>query len=63
LRARDICELIDDYEAALPPGGWPNWFWETMIDRASRARRPGSSRIAAMLLLTLRGTANHLLWR
>ena len=23
--ARGIARLIDEYEAALPPGGWPNW--------------------------------------
>ena len=27
-RARDIAKLIDDYEAALPAGGWPNWVLE-----------------------------------
>src|SRR5512132_1208336 len=24
-RARDIAKLIEEYEAALPRGGWPNW--------------------------------------
>jgi len=23
--ARGVARLIDEYEAALPPGGWPNW--------------------------------------
>jgi alpha-glucosidase len=56
-RARDIAKLIDDYEAALPPGGWPNWVLGNH-DQARIAGRVGldQSRIAAMLLLTLRGT-------
>jgi alpha-glucosidase len=49
--------LIDAYEAALPAGGWPNWVLGNH-DRARIASRIGDaqSRIAAMLLLTLRGT-------
>ena len=56
-RARDIAKLIDDYEAALPPGGWPNWVLGNH-DQPRIAGRvgPDQSRIAAMLLLTLRGT-------
>jgi alpha-glucosidase len=56
-KARDIARLIDEYEAALPPGGWPNWVLGNH-DRpriASRIGRP-QARIAAMLLMTLRGT-------
>ena len=56
-RARDIAKLIDDYEAALPPGGWPNWVLGNH-DQPRIAGRvgPDQARIAAMLLLTLRGT-------
>jgi alpha-glucosidase len=55
--ARTISALIDEYEAALPAGGWPNWVLGNH-DRARIASRIGSAqaRIAAMLLLTLRGT-------
>jgi alpha-glucosidase len=55
--ARDIARLVATYEAALPPGGWPNWVLGNH-DRpriASRVGR-GQARVAAMLLLTLRGT-------
>ena len=56
-RARDIAKLVDDYEAALPPGGWPNWVLGNH-DRPRIAGRVGreQARLAAMLLLTLRGT-------
>jgi alpha-glucosidase len=55
--ARTIAALIDEYEAALPSGGWPNWVLGNH-DRARIASRigPAQARIAAMLLLTLRGT-------
>jgi alpha-glucosidase len=55
--ARTIAKLIDDYEAALPRGGWPNWVLGNH-DRPRVATRVGESqaRVAAMLLLTLRGT-------
>jgi len=55
--ARSIARLIDDYEAALPQGGWPNWVLGNH-DRPRIASRVGSdqARIAAMLLMTLRGT-------
>jgi alpha-glucosidase len=56
-RARGIAELIERYEASLPPGGWPNWVVGNH-DQPRVATRvgPGQARIAAMLLLTLRGT-------
>jgi alpha-glucosidase len=49
--------LIDQYEAALPTGGWPNWVLGNH-DNARIASRVGlpQARVAAMLLLTLRGT-------
>jgi alpha-glucosidase len=55
--ARDIAKLIDDYERALPAGAWPNWVLGNH-DRPRIASRVGraQARVAAMLLLTLRGT-------
>jgi alpha-glucosidase len=55
--AREIDRLIAEYEAALPPGGWPNWVLGNH-DKPRIASRIGrdQARIAAMLLLTLRGT-------
>jgi alpha-glucosidase len=52
-----IAALIEAYEAALPQGGWPNWVLGNH-DRSRVATRLGAAqaRIAAMLLLTLRGT-------
>lgn len=56
-KAREIAELIDAYEAALPKGAWPNWVLGNH-DRPRVASRIGAAqaRVAAMLLLTLRGT-------
>src|ERR1700722_17090279 len=55
--ARSIEKLIFDYESALPSGAWPNWVLGNH-DRPRVASRVGEpqARIAAMLLLTLRGT-------
>ena len=55
--ARPLARLIDEYEAALPSGGWPNWVLGNH-DRPRLATRVGQdqARVAAMLLLTLRGT-------
>jgi alpha-glucosidase len=55
--ARGIAGLIDQYEHALPAGGWPNWVLGNHDNRRI-ASRVGLSqaRVAAMLLLTLRGT-------
>ena len=55
--ARSLHRLIAGYEAALPPGGWPNWVLGNH-DRPRIAARVGEAqaRVAAMLLLTLRGT-------
>lgn len=52
-----VATLIQVYEAALPAGGWPNWVLGNH-DRSRVASRIGSAqaRVAAMLLLTLRGT-------
>ena len=55
--ARAIAKLVDEYEAALPEGGWPNWVLGNH-DQPRIAARVGTeqARVAAMLLLTLRGT-------
>jgi len=55
--ARGIAALIDQYERALPRGGWPNWVLGNHDNPriASRVGLP-QARVAAMLLLTLRGT-------
>ena len=55
--ARAIENIIHDYEAALPAGAWPNWVLGNH-DRPRVASRvgPAQARVAAMLLLTLRGT-------
>jgi alpha-glucosidase len=56
-RARDVATLIETYEAALPAGAWPNWVLGNH-DQPRVASRLGAAqaRVAAMLLLTLRGT-------
>jgi alpha-glucosidase len=52
-----IADTVARYEALLPPGGWPNWVLGNH-DRPRIASRVGraQARVAAMLLLTLRGT-------
>jgi len=48
---------IDQYESALPEGGWPNWVLGNHDQRRIASRiGPEQSRVAAVLLLTLRGT-------
>jgi alpha-glucosidase len=56
-RASTIARLVEDYEALLPAGAWPNWVLGNH-DRPRLTSRVGEqqARIAAMLLLTLRGT-------
>lgn len=55
--ARSIETIVEDYEEALPKGAWPNWVLGNH-DRPRVASRigPEQARVAAMLLLTLRGT-------
>ncbi|MCW5715896.1 MAG: DUF3459 domain-containing protein [Bauldia sp.] len=55
--ARNIERLIAEYDAAVPPGGWPNWVLGNH-DQHRIASRIGAAqtRVAALLLLTLRGT-------
>ncbi|WP_225206136.1 alpha-amylase family glycosyl hydrolase [Novosphingobium huizhouense] len=54
---RALGEMIEAYEAALPPGAWPNWVIGSH-DAPRIAGRLGEAqaRVAMMLLLTLRGT-------
>jgi alpha-glucosidase len=55
--ARGIEKIIAEYESALPSGAWPNWVLGNH-DRPRVASRVGQDQapVAAMLLLTLRGT-------
>ncbi|MGE0060329.1 MAG: alpha-amylase family glycosyl hydrolase, partial [Dehalococcoidia bacterium] len=55
--ATSIANLVNQYEASLPATGWPNWVLGNH-DKPRIATRVGvnSARLAAMLLLTLRGT-------
>jgi alpha-glucosidase len=56
-QARAVAALIDNYEKLLPKGAWPNWVLGNH-DRPRVASRVGERQagVAAMLLLTLRGT-------
>ena len=56
-KAESIAELIRRYEAALPAGAWPDWVLgnhdqHRLVTRVGM----GQARVAAVLLLTLRGT-------
>jgi alpha-glucosidase len=55
--ASRIFAAMSEYEASLPPQGWPNWVLGNH-DVSRIASRVGlaQARVAAMLLLTLRGT-------
>jgi alpha-glucosidase len=56
-QAPRIAATIDAYEAALPAHGWPNWVLGNHDKPRLMARLgPAQARVAAMLLLTLRGT-------
>jgi alpha-glucosidase len=54
---RALAGLVEHYESLLPDGAWPNWVLGNH-DRSRVASRVGAARarVAAMLLLTLRGT-------
>jgi alpha-glucosidase len=56
-KAEAIAHLVEEYEAALPQGGWPNWVLGNH-DQPRIGSRVGEAqaRVAAMLLMTLRGT-------
>lgn len=55
--AAAVGEWMEQYLGALPPHGWPNWAVSTHDSRriAHRAGE-GQARVAAVLLLTARGT-------
>ncbi|RYZ46032.1 MAG: DUF3459 domain-containing protein, partial [Sphingobacteriales bacterium] len=55
--AARVAATIDEYEGALPADGWPNWVLGNH-DQPRISSRMGreQARVAAMLLLTLRGT-------
>jgi alpha-glucosidase len=55
--AREIEVVVDRYEGALPDDAWPNWVLGNH-DQPRVASRVGDeqARVAAVLLLTLRGT-------
>ncbi|MDQ2694852.1 MAG: alpha-amylase family glycosyl hydrolase, partial [Pseudomonadota bacterium] len=56
-RADRVRQAVDGYDACLPAGCWPNWVLGNH-DQHRVATRIGKAqaRVAAMLLLTLRGT-------
>ena len=55
--ARQVSAIVDEYEGSLPSDGWPNWVLGNH-DQPRITSRVGmqQARVAAMLLLTLRGT-------
>lgn len=55
--AQKIAAAIDEYEAALPAKGWPNWVLGNH-DQPRITSRVGlmQAKVAAIMLLTLRGT-------
>ncbi|HEX2141277.1 MAG TPA: alpha-amylase family glycosyl hydrolase [Candidatus Limnocylindria bacterium] len=55
--AREIELVVDRYEGALPANAWPNWVLGNHdLPRVASRIGPKQARIAAMLLLSLRGT-------
>jgi alpha-glucosidase len=55
--AEAIANFIQQYEAALPAGAWPNWVLGNHDQKRLTSRiGPAQARVAAVLLLTLRGT-------
>lgn len=55
--AQQIAAAIDEYEGALPRDGWPNWVLGNHDQPRITSRVGGQqARVAALLLLTLRGT-------
>lgn len=55
--AKSLAAAIDEYESAIPPGGWPNWVLGNH-DQPRITSRIGlqQAAVAALMLLTLRGT-------
>jgi alpha-glucosidase len=55
--AEAIASAVSRYVQALPPHGWPTWAWSNHDFHRLAERAQGEElRLAAMLLLTLRGT-------
>ncbi len=55
--AADVGAIIREYERLVPPGEWPNWVLGNHDQRRIASRvGPAQARVAAMLLLTVRGT-------
>jgi alpha-glucosidase len=55
--AAAIMRLVQDYEAALPKGAWPNWVIGNHDQpRVATRLGPAQARVAMVMLLTLRGT-------
>jgi alpha-glucosidase len=55
--AQAVQGVVDGLEANLPPGAWPNYVLGNHDEpRIASRYGPGGARLAAMLLLTLRGT-------
>ncbi|MGE0118355.1 MAG: alpha-amylase family glycosyl hydrolase [Dongiaceae bacterium] len=55
--AAALARLISEYDAALPPGAWPNWVLGNHDQpRVATRLGPAQARVAMVLLLTLRGT-------
>jgi alpha-glucosidase len=55
--ADPVAKLIGEYEAVLPEGAWPNYVLGNHDQRRLVSRiGPAQARVAAVLLLTLRGT-------
>jgi len=54
---KEIASVVENYESSLPEHGWPNWVLGNHDNRRLASRIGDAQvRIAAMLLLTLRGT-------
>jgi alpha-glucosidase len=54
--AEEVRRRVEALEAALPPGAWPNWVLGNHDEpRLATRVGEGAARVAAMLLLTLRG--------
>lgn len=55
--AAAIARVVEEYEGALPAEGWPNWVLSNHDQKRIATRiGPLQAPLAAMLLLTLRGT-------
>ena len=60
--AEVVARGIETYEAALPKGAWPNWiFGNPDNPRVASRLGPAQARVAAVFLLTARGTP--ILWQ